>query len=152
MPNKEQENNINEELQALFGGSFDSNEIVTTKRSGETSALDRMRAEALKERKKVLAKHGVNMRFATAKTIGKNEKGEVIRKAEIMEGNFLFKLCKPTKETPIPHLKAVELDPTLAGTCKYYVTPKIELLNDKGEVIEELTTDIDLSVIDGFTS
>ena len=92
MPNEPKENTT-DQLQELFGGSFDSNQVITTKKNGVSTKLDELRADILKDRKAQMAKHGNNIRFVTAKTIGKNEKGEVIRKAEIMEGNFLFKLC-----------------------------------------------------------
>ena len=152
MPNEPKQETTTDGLQALFGGSFDSNQVITTKKNGVTTKLDELRADILKDRKSQMAKHGNNVRFVTAKTIGKNDKGEVIRKAEILEGNFLFKLCQATKEIPLVHLKAVELDPTLAGTCKYYVTPKIEVINNKGEVISTITPDNMPKDLKGLTS
>tara|TARA_Y100000310_G_C20118925_1_gene550567 strand:+ start:54 stop:509 length:456 start_codon:yes stop_codon:yes gene_type:complete len=151
MPNQAKENTT-DQLQELFGGSFDSNQVITTKKNGVSTKLDKLRADILKDRKAQMAKHGNNIRFVTAKSIGKNDKGEVIRKAEILEGNFLFKLCQATKEIPLVHLKAVELDPTLSGTMKYYVTPKIEVINSKGEVTNTITPDDMPKDLKGLTS
>ena len=66
MPNEPKENTT-EQLQELFGGSFDSNQVITTKKSGATTKLDELRADILKDRQSQMKAHGNNIRFGEVK-------------------------------------------------------------------------------------
>ena len=156
--NANQVNEVNEvdELKALFGDSnlFDESQLITTSKSNVVKTnVQKLKDDVLVARNKAMKEHGVKCRFITSVRCGKNSKGGEIRKPLIKEGYFMFRIADADKEVPTRHLKAIELDPSLAGTCKHYVTPKIDVLNGKDEVTASIRVDGDNTTsTKGYTS